>query len=197
MSEDPIVLKAKQLQPVIKAKKLARVAKANGWSGTLDSEVIDSVRTTTLQATRNDEAITVCYTDNTMTYGVYRIFDRIISLQCASDVKEKLQGWPDLLKLLKWFPRENKPNLVNTYRHLPFSFDEPNDVIISKLLERKLFWYSHEGRKIEYDVPLPLKTKTSKQKTRIVDVGHRKLFHFIGVQVGFRSMLLDTLIKVG
>ena len=90
----------------------------------------------------------------------------------------------------------NKPTLVETYRNLPFSMDEPNDHIMQSLYGHSLYWYSHESRKLHVDIVLPPRTANSKQY-RIVDIGHRKLFHFIGAQAGFRSVLLDTVIKVG
>jgi hypothetical protein len=94
------------------------------------------------------------------------------------------------------FPSMNRPKLVETYRKLPFEHSEPNDVIMPKLLGQQLTWYSHEHNKITTDLVLYPKGAKSKQY-RIADVGHRKIFHFIGSQAGFRSVLLDTVIKVG
>ena len=182
--------------PVIKASKLAKAAKANDWHGSFTSEEIDGHRITRLEVTRNDEYVLVMYRDNAMVQAVYRILNEEQRLHCASVVLERLQGWPDLLKLFKTFPKANRPLLVEKYRQLPFSFDEPNDQIMAKLLGRKLFWYYHENSKMVCDVVL-MPRKSDTKNFRIVDVGHRKMFHFIGAQAGFRSVLLDTLLKVG
>jgi len=183
-------------QAVVKAAKLARAAKANGWHGTFNSEEIEGERLTTLEVTRNDEYVVVCYTGNSMVRGEYKLFERTWNLHCASVALERLESWPDLIKMFKWFPNKNKPSLVESYRRLPFSFEEENSAIMAKLMGHSLFWYSHEFRRLQTDVVIVPKKATTKNY-RIVDVGHRKLFHFIGAQAGFRSVLLDTLIKVG
>jgi len=182
--------------PIIKASKLAKAAKANDWHGRFDSEVIDGERITTLEVTRSDEYCLVMYRDNSMVRATYSILGHEQRLHCASVALEKLEGWPDLVKLFKLLPKANRPILVDRYRRLPFTFDEPNEDIIAKLLGQKIFWYNHESAKLWCDVVLqPRKSDT--KNFRIADVGHRKLFHFIGAQSGFRSVLLDTLIKVG
>jgi hypothetical protein len=183
-------------EPVIKAANIAVTAKRHGWHGNLDSNLIEGQRLTRIAATRNDESVVVRYTDNTMTYGQYSIFNKTFNLHCASVAIEKLCDWPDILKLFKWFPAMNKPTIVETYRRLPFSFDDDDVDIMAKLLGQKLFWYSHESRKLHTDVVLAPRTSNSKSY-RIAQVGHRKIFHFIGAQAGFRSVLLDTVIKVG
>lgn len=183
-------------QAVVKAAKLAAAAKHNDWHGSFDSEVIEGERITTLEVTRNDEYILVCYTGNTMNHGEYRLFNKVWNLHCASVALDKLQDWPDLIKMFKWFPQYNRPTLVDVYRKLPFDLDDPNDEIITKLIGLKLFWYSHTSSKLHTDVVMQPRRSDTKN-FRIADVGHRKLFHFIGAQCGFRSVILDTLIKVG
>lgn len=182
--------------PIIKATRLAAVAKRNGWHGTLESDVVAGKRVTVLSVYRNDEKLVARYEDNVMVGAEYSLFDRVWHLHTASLVIERLQDWPDLLKILKWWPSMNKPTLVNTYRQLPFGTEDSNEDIMSSLIGRKLFWYSHVSQKLWCDVVLPPHGKKA-EHYRIVDVGHRKLFHFIGAQAGFRSVLLDTLIKVG
>lgn len=184
-------------QAVVKVMKLATVAKSNGWHGDISSEIQNGVRVTILKATRNDEKIGVLYRDNTMVKGQYQILSTQQNLHCPSVVIEKLEGWPDILKLFKQFPNLNRPTLVDKYRRLPFSFAEPNEVILEKLVGKTLFWYSHINNRLDTDIVLVPKKSTKKENFRIVDVGHRKLFHFIGTQIGFRSVLLDTLLKVG
>lgn len=187
-----------KLKVAIKVKILTETAKQHGWTGNLQSEVIDGVRYTVLTMARNDESVALQYHDNTYYKGDYYLFDKHWHVHCASLVLERLAGWPDLLKLFKWFPNMNRPNLVGVYRQLPFNFEEPNEDIIAKLIGRQLFWYSHEAAKLHVDVVLVPRNATSKN-FRIVDVaeGSRKLFHFMGASVGFRSVLLDTVIKVG
>lgn len=181
---------------VVKAMRLGKVAKENGWHGDLESEVVGGQRITELRATRNDEVVYVHYTDNTMDGAVYQLFSYELKMHTASLVVERLQDWPDLLRVFKLAPREARPTLVTRYRSLPFALDEANEAIISKLIGQKLFWYSHEAAKLQCDVVLPPKGNQHKNY-RIQDIGHRKMFHFIGLQAGFRSVLLDTLVKVG
>ena len=67
---------------------------------------------------------------------------------------------------------------------------------MERLIGHQLFWYGHTESKLHCDVVLP-PTKKNSLQYNIKDIGHRKLFNFIGAQAGFRSVLLDTLIKVG
>lgn len=183
-------------ESVYKVMRMAGVAKQNGWHGTLESDVVNGCKVTELQAARNDETITVIYRDGAMTRSEYTIFGAVTSIYCPKTAIEKLSGWPDLLKLFKQFPNMNRPTLVETYRRLPFSFDEPNEEIMAKMIGRTVTWYSHTSTRIDSDTVLPPRKHTKKENFRIVDIGHRKLFHFIGTQIGFRSILLDTLLKV-
>ena len=182
---------------VVKVMKLATVAKKNGWHGTIESEEKDGERLTTLLASRNDEKMSVLYRDNTMVKARYSIFSVSYSLHCASLVIERLEGWPDLLKLFKQFPTMNRPTLVERYRRLPFSFEDPPEEIMEKMVGRPIVWYSRINNRIDTDFVLPPKKNGKSENFRIADIGHRKMFHFIGSQIGFRSVLLDTLIKVG
>lgn len=183
-------------EPVIKAMKIAIAAKRNGWHGNIDAPEVDGIRHTTITATRNDESITVKYVGNAYQYGSYTMLGKEFNLHCASVALEKVEAWPDILKLFKEYPHHNKPKLVATYRRLPFQHDEPTEELMPKLVGKKIFWYSHEYNRLDFDVPLPIKSSQSKNY-RIVPVGHRRLFHFMGAKCGFRSVLLDMIIKVG
>lgn len=183
-------------QAVVKVMKMAGVAKRNGWHGNIDSEVVGTDRITVLTAERNGEELSVHYRNDTMYKAEYTILGATVGLHCPSLAIEKLEGWPDVLKLFKQFPTLSRPTIVEQYRRLPFSFEDSNDVIIDRLLGKQLFWYSHTNSKINVDVVRHPK-KNGDPNFRIVDVGHRKMFHFIGVSAGFRSVLLDTVIKVG
>ena len=67
-------------------------------------------------------------------------------------------------------------------------------IVIATMMGRKVFWYSSLSNKIHCDVVLE---KSKKNKNfAIRDINHRKLFNFVGVQ-GYRSILLDTVLKVG
>jgi hypothetical protein len=182
---------------LVKVRHIAGIAADNGWKGKIDSEVIDGQRITTLAAMRNDESISMQYKNNEMTDADYYIFDKLMSLQSASQVIEKIQGWPDILKLFKWFPNSNRPLLVEKYRRLPFDWetDDPN-AIMDTMMGRKLFWYSHLSNKIHTDIVLEKQPNKQSNKFEIRPVGHRKMFNFVGV-LGFRSVLLDTILKVG
>lgn len=181
---------------IIKAVKLAKAAKANGWHGTFDSVEKNGRQRTVLNVRRHDERLRVAYLDNLYHRGDYAIFNRTWNLHCASVALERLEDWPDLIKLFKWFPDKNRPTLTETYRRLPFTWDTPHEQIIESLIGQKLFWFFHQDGKIHTDVVLP-PTRKNSTNYNIKDIGHRKLFNFMGAQVGFRSVLLDTLIKVG
>lgn len=181
---------------VIKALKIASAAKKHNWHGKIDAPLVDGIRHTTITATRNDEAVKVLYVGDAYQQGEYRLFDRSYNLHCASVALEKVRAWPDIMELFKLFPKAWRPNLVETYRRLPFSEEDSNDQIMEKLYGRQIFWYSHEFARMDVDVVLHPKGSKAKQY-RVADVGHRKIFHFIGAKSGFRSVLLDTVIKVG
>lgn len=183
-------------QGVIKALKIAGAAKRNHWHGHIDAPLVDGIRQTTITATRNDESIKVLYHDDAYQEGQYKIFDRASNLHCASVALEKVQDWPDLIKLFKDFPSLNRPTLVGKYRKLPFEHDDPAEDVMSSMYGRSVFWYSHEFNRMDVDVVLAPRTSNSKQY-RIAPVGHRRIFHFVGQKSGFRSVLLDTIIKVG
>jgi hypothetical protein len=182
-----------------KAKFIGKIAHQHNWKGNISSEVVDGQRITSVAGNRDDEAFSMQWTGEKLTEATYSIGVNedihAIKITHSKKMIEYLTGWPDIFDLFKWFPNANRPLLVEKYRKLPFSMDDDNEEIISKLLGCKIFWYGHQSTKYHTDVVLPtMGNKT--YKTRIVDIGHRKLFHFIGAQAGFRSVLLDTLLKV-
>lgn len=185
---------------VIKARFIGRVAHQYDWKGNYSSDVIEGQRITTITGQRNDEYFQMQWNDEKLAHAIYFIHvgseKHEIKITTAKKMMEKLSDWPDILDIFKWFPKANRPLLVQKYRRLPFDLEEDsNEEIISKLLGCKIFWYGHQTAKYHTDVVLPtMGNKT--YKTRIVDIGHRKLFHFLGAQAGFRSVLLDTLLKV-
>lgn len=178
---------------VMKAKRIARIAVENGWQGNIQHDK----GATLLTAERNDESIIVGWQDNVMINAAHYILGKETQLHCAKQVLEYVEGWPDVLKLFRWFPNMNRPTLVEKYRRLPFDWEnDDDDTIISNLIGRQIFWYSHISMKMYCDVVLEPKGKKS-NKFEIKHVGHRKMFNFIGAQAGFRSVLLDALVKVG
>lgn len=181
---------------VDKAKKIARIAVENGWTGTIEMDG----PTVTLKTIRNDEKIICLWIDQHLDQATYSLMigkGRSWNLQCAKLVTEKLTGWPDLGNLFKWFPEANRPTLVNKYRRLSFDWENSSDdEIIANLVGRQVFWYSHSSVKMQCDVVLEPKSK-KKSQIEIRPVGHRKLFNFIGAQFGFRSLFLDTIVKIG
>lgn len=183
-------------EPVIKAMKIAVAAKRNDWHGSIDAPLVDGIRHTTIKVTRNDEALEVRYVGNAYQEGSYTIFGRTYNVHCASVALERVKGWPDILELFKEFPRQNKPLLVDKYRRLPFKFEDDENVIMEACFGRQIHWYSHEFARRDSDTVLvPKKGQT--KNFRIAPVGHRRIFHFMGAKAGFRSVLLDSIIKVG
>jgi len=195
-------VKGKQMHPaVVKAKKLARVAVENGWTGTINSEVENDCRITILRANRKDcdESVFVKWENNVMKEASHLLLDGSVSFQlpCAKAVSEVFSGWPDVMQVIKNTPVSKKPEVVRKYRKLPFDWEnDPEDEIISKLIGTQIFWYSSVSAKIFSDhVLVPKKGK--KSHVEIKPVGHRKMFNFIGSHSGFASVMLDTILKVG
>lgn len=179
---------------VVKASQIGRLGDSNGWKGQLNSEVRQNQRITNLELIRNDEAMVVEYHGQKLSSATYSIFDSApVEITSKSQLLGFLTGWPNLIQLFQTFPNLNRPNLVQKYRMLPFRFDESNDEIIDSLIGRTLWWYDRELSAIRTDTVKPKRDK----RFRIVDVGHRKLFHCVCVETNFRSILLDQLIMVG
>lgn len=179
---------------IVKASSLGNLAGAHQWKGQLDSEVVGRERKTNLQLVRNDEAMAFWWTNQTLSSASYSIFDSTpVEITSKSQLLGFVTGWPNLIQLFDTFPKFNRPNLVQRYRRLPFRFDESNDEIIDSLIGCTLWWYDREISAVRTDT---VKSKRDK-RFRIVDVGHRKLFHCVMVETNFRSILLDQLIQVG
>ena len=175
---------------VVKAKKIARVALENGWKGSIEHES----GTTDLTAWRDDERIHVKWIANTMESAEHTLFSHVSQLSCAKAVLKVIEGTPDIMVVIKNAPLIDRPKLVEKYRVVPFDWEHDDDeTIIANVLGRKLFWYSHQATKIQEDVVYIPKGK--KNHIEIKPVAHRKMLNFVG-QGGFRSVLLDTIIKV-
>lgn len=185
---------------VIKAKKLARVAVENSWTGNITSDVESDCRITVLNANRkdSDEAIRVEWRDNQMASATHILMDGTVSFQlpCAKSVSAVISGWPDVMQIIKMIPHEKRPEVVRRYRKLPFDWENDSDeFILSKLIGTQIFWYSHISTKIYSDnVLVPKKGK--KNHVEIKPVGHRKMLNFIGSHAGFASVMLDSILKV-
>lgn len=181
---------------VVKAQEIASLAVAQDpkWSGKIDSEVVDGKRITRLTAQRNDESIEMTWRGAVYLGGTYRLFDHAINLASASVARSKITGFPNIYKVRRYAPKGNKVATVAKYRRVPFDWqeDDPQD-IINTLIDRRIYWYHSEFATIHDDVVLKPK---GKKTIEIKPVGHRKLLSFIGT-LGFRSVLLDTIIQVG
>jgi hypothetical protein len=186
---------------VIKAKRLARVAVENGWTGSIDSDTENDCRITVLKANRknSDESICVEWTNNSMSSAVHSLMDGTVSFQlpCAKSVSTVFAGWPDVMHLIKVAPVEERLEIVKRYRKLPFDWENDTDeYILSKLIGTQIFWYNHVSAKIYSDnVLVPKKGK--KNHIEIKPIGHRKMLNFIGSHAGFASVMLDSILKVG
>lgn len=181
---------------VIKAQQIARIAVENGWKGKINTEMQgiqeDSVRVTTLVATRNDESIALEWHGKAFFDGVYYFFDRVTKLHSSGLAIKKVEGWPDILEIFRHAPMGSRPALAEKYVKLPFDWrNDSDEEIINSIIDRKVFWYNRLDSKIEADVCMKSK------KNRIQPIGHHKLLHFISPLVGFRSMMLDQVLRVG
>lgn len=186
---------------LVKAKFIGKIAAQHDWKGNMASDISSGdIRVTTITGQRNDEYFQMQWTGEKLSHATYFIAidgqRHDVKITHSKKMIEYLTGWPDIIKMYQWFPEVNRPWLTERYRKLPFSMDDPNEKIIECLVGQKISWYGHQSVKIHEDVVLPKKSKTLKT-LHIVDIGHRKLFHFMGAQAGFRSVLLDTLLKVG
>lgn len=173
------------------SKKIMEIAIDNGWSGLRNFEGDGHV---IIALVRNDESLGIEWLHNDFHVAHYYIFDRMLAFTTLKDVGDVVRGWPDLIELFKWFPNANKPFLTTKYRRLPFALDADNEEILAKIVERPVFWWDAGASKIRVDVVMkPKGAKTN----RIVDMGHRKLLHFNGARDGFKSLLVDAILKVG
>lgn len=178
---------------VVKASAAGNLAISHGWKGQLNSEVVASHRITNLEMTRNDECFSMQWVDSKLDQAYYSIFNSVpVQITDKKQLLRFVTGWPDLIQLFQTFPNMNRPNLVRQYRRLPFDFDDENEFIIDSLVGKRIWWYNRDLARIDLDTVKPKRDK----RFRIVDVGHRKLFHCVCVETKFRSVLLDQLIKV-
>jgi hypothetical protein len=192
---------------VSRATKIAEHAVKQGWKGKLNSDMCSGLigsirlyekpyRETTLVLIRNDEMLVITWINNEAKFFDYSIYDESHSdITSLAQCKEIIFGWPDLLELYALFPHKNQIEITKTYKRIPFDWETATDEeIISKLVGRKVFWYDHKAARIRVDVVMNIKVKS---KVDVVQpVGHRKLFNFNGAESGFRSVILDTLLKV-
>ncbi|QGJ90101.1 hypothetical protein HWC80_gp111 [Mycobacterium phage Indlulamithi] len=179
---------------VQKAESIGKMATKSGWKGGMDSEVREGIRITKLELVRNeDEYAYFIWHGSKLVESNYQIFDGpLIPIDSKRKLLQYISGWPSLIELFQTYPEFNRPMLVQQFRKLPFSFEDDNDTIIDSLINKQLWWYEHEGATIRYDQS---KLKRN-SKFRIVDIGHRKLFHADCEQAGLRSFHLDTLLEV-
>jgi len=177
---------------VMKAKKLARIAFENGWKGSIEHDS----GTTTLNAHRDSEKVTVVWNANTMSESFHHFLSKTTQLYCAKAVLKVFEGQPDIMTVLKYAAEEDRQELVEKYQNVPFDWrNEEDDEIISKLIGAQIFWYSRISGKICSDYVLPPKGK--KNHIEIKRVKDRKMLNYIGSHSGFASVMLDTIVKVG
>lgn len=182
---------------LIKAQKIASEAKSYDWHGSIDSEVVNGCRTTFLNAKRNDECIHMIWRNNEMIGATYSLFEHETELNCAATVLRHIEGWPDIVELLKRFNTETSgiEFLISRYRRLPFDPDSDDDEAILKCLAgRHIWWYSSLTGKIRDEWVMEPRRKS--QVFNLRKVGIKKLFSFTTVDTGIRSIVLDTLLRV-
>lgn len=179
--------------PVVnKVKTMIDIAVENGWKGNVSREFHEGTRIIIFYAKRNDETIKITWHGTRFKGGNYGFFDKVTMIPSSGQALKKIQGWPDIISLFKSVPIGARPALAAKYVKLPFDLASDDDeTIIEAMIDRKVFWYNRIDSKIEVDVMMRSK------KNRIQPVGHRKLLHFISPVVGFRSVLLDQVLRVG
>lgn len=174
-----------------RSNKIMEIAKDNGWVGSVTIEATGHV---VIAIIREDESLGIEWLHNDFHVAHYYIFDRMLALPTLKEVGDVVRGWPDLLQLFRWFPNMNRPTLTAKYRRLPFELDADNEEILSKIVGRSVFWWDSIESRPRVDVVMkPKGAKTN----RIVDMGHRKLLHFNGARDGFKSLMVDAILKVG
>lgn len=193
---------------IVKAKRIARVAKENDWHGSISSEVISLkeivddgfsveklTRTTLLTMKRNDEAIRMHWVDKHLDTASYTLCGKLQRISCSKAAIEIIEDWPNIVDILKFSGAEDKTPLIEKYSRLPFDWRVDSDEkIISTLIDHRIYWYARVSDSIYSDVVL--KPKNKKLPIQIKPIKDRKSLHYIGSHSGFRCVMLDTILRV-
>lgn len=167
---------------IVKAKRIARVAKENDWHGSISSEVISLkeivddgfsveklTRTTLLTMKRNDEAIRMHWVDKHLDTASYTLCGKLQRISCSKAAIEIIEDWPNIVDILKFSGAEDKTPLIEKYSRLPFDWRVDSDEkIISTLIDHRIYWYARVSDSIYSDVVL----KPKKQKATYSNQTH-------------------------
>jgi len=188
---------------VAKAQHIARRAKELGWHGSIDSDVTCDIRTTFLNAKRNDERIHMIWRDNVMIGATYSIFGFEVEIACASEVLKRVEGEPDIVELVKQLTNGNlgRAMAINQavqmcakYKQIPWDENTPKSLILGKLKGKHIWWYSELTGKIRDEFITEPKKKS--QVYNMKCIAGEYLLNFCTVDTGLRSVKLDTILKV-
>lgn len=185
---------------VVKAQKLATIAKEHGWGGSLSSEIVPltnqriDTRITGLKGRREFERFRVEWRDTTVTSIEYSIYGEVEKID-GPTLLRKIKGWPDVVEILERFPLLNRAGVVELYRRLPFDPENPNSLAILSALDgtSEIWWYSHDSGIRHEKVAVP---KRKSLPFSIQNVGHRRLLVFKTPDTGLRHVMVDMILKV-
>lgn len=179
---------------VLKCQQILKLAKVYGWTPNKSmsgvGQLPDGKQRTTLAIERNDEGIVLTYHDNTVAVAAYTFMNHVVHYQNRKPLIERIEGWPRVTDLFKWFPSMNRPLLVVKYRRLPFDENDTDANVLDAIVGHRLHWYNRIDGKIYDDIVI------KSNKNRIQPVHHRRMLHLVCRDSGFRSVMLDQILQV-
>lgn len=197
---------------VIKAQRIASLAKDNGWRGKIESHVDrNGCRTTSLEAQRQEEWIYVRWSMNHLEVATYSICDYSIQLGCAARVLDRLEKKPNVIFLLEKLAESPKLKLlfatlnpilrkqidtiIIKYRNIPFSaVTSTEEQILKSIMGQRITWFSFRAQKIYSEIVSNPRKKSQAFNVRTID--GKRMVSFNTIDTGMRTVYLDSILKV-